>query len=100
MIYNPLYDVNEESIGDMLNDDLNIDSDDQMDLEIDVETAVRNRATNCQKVRVKQVFLHVDGWATRKPMQTYLLKMQGHNLTFCHMLSPWIILVYFLMMSF
>jgi hypothetical protein len=30
--------VNEESISDVLNDELNIDSDDQMDLEIEVET--------------------------------------------------------------
>lgn len=38
-IYNPLCVANEESISDMLNDELNIDSDDEMDLEIEVETA-------------------------------------------------------------
>jgi hypothetical protein len=30
---------------------------------------------------------------------THLLKMQGHNLTFYQVQNPWIILVYFSMMS-
>jgi hypothetical protein len=33
-------------------------------------------------------------WATRNPRHTHLLKMQGHNLTFCHMQSPWILLYF------
>jgi hypothetical protein len=35
----------------------------------------------CQqvRVRVKQVLLHVDGWATRIPRHTYLLKMLGDS---------------------
>jgi hypothetical protein len=37
-IYNPLCDVYEESISDMLNEELDIDSDDEMDLEIEGET--------------------------------------------------------------
>jgi hypothetical protein len=36
--YNPLCDADEESIGDMLNEELDIDSD-EMDLEIEGETA-------------------------------------------------------------
>jgi hypothetical protein len=38
-IYNPLCDVDEECIGDMLNEELDINSDDETDLEIDGEIA-------------------------------------------------------------
>jgi hypothetical protein len=37
--YIPLCDVDEESISDMLNEELNIDPDEEMDLEIEGETA-------------------------------------------------------------
>jgi hypothetical protein len=90
-MYNPLCDANEKSISDMLNDDIDINSDDEMDLEIEGENASEESSTKCQKVkvkvRVKQVLLLVDGWATRKPRHTHLLKMQGHNLNFCQMKS-------------
>jgi hypothetical protein len=57
------------------------------------------------RVRVKQVLHVLMGgrtwqWATRNPTHTHLLKMQGHNFTLYQMQSPWIILVYFSMMSF
>jgi diacylglycerol kinase family enzyme len=39
LIYNHLYDEDEESISYMLNEKLDIDSDDEMNLEIEGETA-------------------------------------------------------------
>jgi hypothetical protein len=38
-IYNPLCDADEESISDMLNEELDIDSGDEIDSEIEGETA-------------------------------------------------------------
>jgi hypothetical protein len=38
-MYNPLCDVDEESISDMLNEEHDIDSDDEINLEIEGETA-------------------------------------------------------------
>jgi hypothetical protein len=71
-MYNPLSDENEESISEMLNDDLDIDYDDEMDLEIEGENPSEESSMKCRKVRVKQVLLLVDGWATRKPRHTQL----------------------------
>jgi hypothetical protein len=60
-IYNPFCDADKDSISNMLNEELNIDSVD-MDLENESETSV----VAC----------------------SHLLKMQVHNLTFCQRLSP------------
>jgi hypothetical protein len=91
---------------DTLNEELDIDSDDEMDLEIEGETVSEESSNEIWKVkmRVKQVFCILMGgktwhWATRNPRHTHLLKMKGHNLTFCQMQSPWTILVYFSLMS-
>jgi hypothetical protein len=43
----------EESTTDMLNEELDIDSDDEMNLENEEKVQVKNRALKCQKVRVR-----------------------------------------------
>jgi hypothetical protein len=103
---NPACVEDEVSISDMLSEELDIVSGDEMNLENEGLQA-KNRATHHQKVsvRVKQVLHVLMGgktllWATRYLTHTHLLKMQGHNFTFYQMQSPWIILIYFSMMSF
>jgi hypothetical protein len=74
--------------------------DDEMDFETEGETV--SEEPNNEMLESETNVVHIDGWkeATMDgPKQTQLLKMQGHNLTFCQMLSPSIILVYLSMMS-
>jgi hypothetical protein len=98
--YNPLCDADEESNSEMLSEELNIDSDDEINLEIEGDTASEELSIKMSmRVRVKQMLLMLMGgktrqWVTRNPTHTHLLKMQGHNLTFCQMQSPWIILFF------
>jgi hypothetical protein len=58
-IYNPLCDVTEESISDMLNDELDIGSDDQMDLEIEVETASEKSGNEMSKSESENLKSHI-----------------------------------------
>jgi hypothetical protein len=94
-------------INDMLSEEVDIDSDDGMDLEIEGETASEELSSEMSESESESEtsVLRVDGWedmtwVTRNPRHTRLLKMQGHNLTFCQMQSPWIILFYFSMKNF
>jgi hypothetical protein len=105
--YNPACVEDEVSLSDMLSEELDIVSGDEMNWKMKGKVQAKNRATHHQKVsvRVKQV-LHVLmggktlGWATRNSTHTHLLKMQGHNFTFYHIQSLWIISVYFSVTSF
>jgi hypothetical protein len=49
MIYNPFCDANEESISDILNYELDIDSGDELDLEIEVESASKELGNEMSK---------------------------------------------------
>jgi hypothetical protein len=53
--HNPLCDADEEPISDMLNEELDIDSDDEMNMEIEGETASEDLSNKCQGVSVKHV---------------------------------------------
>jgi hypothetical protein len=80
-----LCDADEESINDMLNEELGIDSDDEMMIwKLNEKLRVKNRATKCRKVsvRVKQVLLGVDGcndvtMGNKKPKAYAFIKNGG-----------------------
>lgn len=80
-----------------------IDIDDEIDLKIKAETASEESNEEQSKV-VQVVWVLLGGklnqWVIRNPRNTPSLRTQGPNWTFCQMLSPWIISVYFSMISF
>jgi tRNA/tmRNA/rRNA uracil-C5-methylase (TrmA/RlmC/RlmD family) len=100
--YNAVCVENEESIISLLNEELSIDSDEQVDLETVDETAseeLSNEMSESESESETRVS-HVDGWEDMtNPRHAHLLQMQGHNLTFYQMQSPWTILVYFSLTS-
>jgi hypothetical protein len=101
--YNPVCVEDEESISDMLSEELHIDSDDEMNLENEGQSSSEesSNASSKSECESETSVVRVDGWEdmTRNPGYTHLLKIQGHNLTY-QVQSPWIILDYFSMMSY
>jgi hypothetical protein len=105
--YNPLCDVGEECSSDLLSEELNIDSDDEIALEIEGEAASEESSNEMSESESESEtnVLCVGGWedvtmGDKKPKARTFTKMQGHNLTFCEMQSPWIIFYYCSVMSF
>jgi hypothetical protein len=99
--YNPAGVEDEESICDMLSEELNIVSGDEMNLENEGQSASEESSnTSSESECESETSVYIDGWedmtmGNRNPVHTHLLKMQGHNFTFYQMQIPWIILVYF-----
>jgi hypothetical protein len=78
--HNPLCDVDEESISDILNEELDMTLMIRWIWKLKKKLWAKNQATKCRKVNKKRVLLCVDGWegVTRNQRHTHLLKMQSH----------------------
>lgn len=82
--YIPLYDKDEEAVSAIVNEDVDIDTD-------DIIWKLKNWMINSQNVTVIQVvWVLIVGklWAIRIPRNKPVLRIRGQNLTVCQMQSP------------
>jgi hypothetical protein len=102
--YNAVCGGNEDLLSALLNEELDIDSENDVNFEILSECGSEDCSDEVSQTESESDISDVraDGWegVTRNPNHTHLLKMKGHSLIFYQMLMPWVILVYFSMMSF
>jgi hypothetical protein len=102
--YNAVCGGNEDLLSALLNEELNIDSEDDVNFEILSECGSEDSSDEVSEAESESDISDVraDGWEcmTRNPNHTHLVKMQGHSLIFYQMHIPWVILVYFSIMSF
>lgn len=60
--YNPLCDEDEEAISDMVNEEIDIDSDEQMDLAVEGETASEELSNKKSESESETSGASVEGW--------------------------------------
>jgi hypothetical protein len=104
--YNPMCVEDEESINNMLSEELDIVSGDEINLENEGQSESKELSnTSESECESETSAVCIDGWEDvtmgNKKFNAYTFtKMQSHNFIFHQMQGPWFILIYFSMRHF